>query len=71
MRQFIKSFAEKIPSSIFERLMALSLLNENFTNVRSMPKFKTREDLWKDVFRNFQDWIVVFEILRPSRRFRV
>ncbi len=55
MRQFIKSFAEKIPSSIFERLMALSLLNENFTNVRSLPKFKTREDLWKDVFKNFQD----------------
>ena len=62
MRAFIKSFIERIPSSVFERLLALSLINENFSAVRLLPKFQKREDLWKDVFDKFNgDKITVLE----------
>lgn len=62
MREFIKSVTERIPSSVFERLLALSLINEYFSAVRLLPKFQKREDLWKDVFDKFNgDKITVIE----------
>ena len=53
MREIIKSVIERIPSSVFERLLALSLINEKFSDIRVLPKFQKREDLWKDVIDKF------------------
>ena len=62
MREFVKSLIERIPSSVFERLLALSLIYENFSDVRLVPKFKNREDLWENVFDKFNgDEITVLE----------
>ena len=55
MRKIIKSVIERIPSSVFERLLAFSLINENFSAIRVRPKFQKREDLWKDVLDKFND----------------
>ena len=55
MRGFIKSLIEQVPSSFFERLLALSLINEKFSAIRSKPKFKVREDLSRNVSDKFND----------------
>lgn len=53
IRRLKKSLIERVPSSYFETLTAITYMNENFSIVRSVKKFKNREDLWKDVFDKF------------------
>ena len=53
MKGFLNSLIEQVPSSVFERLLALSLINKNFSAIRSKPKFKVREDLWRNVSDKF------------------
>ena len=55
MRNFLKLQLEKIKSNFLERLLGLSLLKENFSEIRNLPKFDNREKLWKDVFNKFHN----------------
>jgi O-methyltransferase len=55
LKNFIKSLTERVPSAVFERLTAISIIKEKFSDVRLVPRFNKREDLWKDVFDRFND----------------
>ena len=54
MRNFLKLQLEKINSNYFERLLGLSLLREQFSDIRNLPWHDTREKLWQNLFDKFQ-----------------
>ena len=50
-----KWILKKIPITYLERTTALSLLNSEFISSKSIVNFKTREDLWKNLFDRFSN----------------
>ena len=46
-----KRLVSKINSSYFERFLVLSLLREQFSELKDTPNFSNREDLWENVFQ--------------------
>jgi len=46
MRSLLRFAATRIGTTTYERLLAHSVLKENFAGLRSVPVFERREDLW-------------------------